>query len=205
MVFIASIVSLAIVVSLNDITSFMLLTAFGFLLSQDVFSNFKAVLFVLSSKRQNRIDGFVNSSYKNVFKKTFTSYGGIRGVRMTLNSSSYLLSLLLPVLGGALLLAGGSVCVYFTSTVERAGTRDLLTKIFPGVTIFLCVFVIVSDSLQRPYIFGIVRNYFYPKLTGDVAIFKRKWKRLHCFSVPRRIILHYSESYFASYFYYARL
>ena len=189
MIFIASVISVAIVVPVSDTVSFMLLTAFGFFLSQDIFKHVKCILTLLSSRQSNRIARFVNSLCKEVSDKTFVSYGGVGKVRMLSNLRTYLLSVLFSALKSSVLLAVSLLCIYFTSTVGSADMRLILTRVFSGLVIALCGCVTISDSLQRPYLLRLFRNCLYPKLTGDVAVFKAKKKRLQYASLPRRLVL----------------
>lgn len=185
-----SIASVGVVVPASDIASFLLLTVFGFLLSQDVFKHTKAVLSLLSSRQHHRVARCTDSLCQSVFRKTFVSYGGGVGeVRAMSDLRVYLWSVLFSAVKESVLLAISLVCIYFTATVESAERRLLLTRVFSSVVIVLCAFVFVSDCLQRPYVLGVVRNCLFPKLMGDVAIFKAKKRRLQYASIPRRLIL----------------
>lgn len=191
-----SFILVAIVVSLvSDVLLFALLMAtFGFLLSQDNFSNFKAFLCLLSFKKSNRITRYIYSSLSKVFTKTFISYSGINDVHLMRDVRSFVIFLLISTLKGSVILAGGLVCVYFTSKVQDPEKKMLMTRIFSGITISFCAIVLISDSIQRPYILGIVRNFLFPKSASHVAKFKSQRKKLSYASFPRKVLLSLSES-----------
>lgn len=192
--FVASVVSIAIAVSISNVTAFtLLMTTFGFLLSSDIFYHWKAMLCLLSSKQSNRVTKFVYSSFSRVFTKTFVSYSGLGGVRLMADVRSYLISFLLSFLRGSIVLAGGLVCIYFTSKVENMETRGILTKSFSGITVGLCTLVLVSDAFQRPYFLGIFRNCIFPKSASRIEKSKAHRRKLHYASFPRRIMIHFSE------------
>ena len=194
--FSVSFILVAIMVSLvSDILLFtLLMAAFGFLLSQDIFSTFKAFLCLLSFKKSNRMTRYVYSSLSKVFTKTFISYSGINDVHLMHNVRFFVIFLLVSTLKGSVILAGGLVCVYFTSKVQDPEKIMLLTRIFSGITISFCALVLISDSIQRPYILGIVRNFLFPKSTNHVADFKSQRKKLNFASFPRKVLLSLSES-----------
>ena len=188
--FFASIALIGIVVALNNITAFMLLAAFGFILSQDLFTSSRALLCLLCFGKHNRIARFLNSFCKRMHRKTFVSYSGVSDIRLMSDWRTSLISLSLSALKGAVLLALSLVCVYFTSTLQDAG---VLITVFSGIVMGLAVMVLVSDSIQKPYFLGIFRNPLFPKFSGDIANYKPKRRRLLYASVPQRIILQYGK------------
>lgn len=172
----------------------MLLTAFGFLLSHNLVTPPKALLCLLSSRGHNRISRYLNSCCKQVRKRTFVSYTGIAAdFHLMSNARTCLISFLVILFKGVLLLALSLVSVYFTSTLQDQDVRDLLVKIFSGITFGLVVVMFVSDSLQKPYFLGIFRNHLFPHFTGDVKKYKVQRKKLSYASVPQRIILPYGN------------
>ena len=193
----ASSVSVAIAVSLSSVTAFALLMAtFGFLLSHNIFSNFKAMLCLLFFKQNNRIAKCFYSSCKRVFTKTFISYSGLGSAGGLRDLRSYLIFLFVLILKGGIVLGVGLVCVYFTSAVQDGtDTKRLLTIVFSSVVICLWVFVLVSDALQRPYVLGIVRNCCYPKSAGHIGGSAPRRRILHYFSLPRRVVVYFGESW----------
>lgn len=193
-IFVASVVSVVIVVPLENTTSSMLLVTFGFLLSCDIFSNFKAMLYLISSKPRNRITRHIYSLCKKVQEKKFISYSGLGQIRPMSNSRSYLINFLLSISKGALLLGGSLTSIYYTSTVENAERRRVLLMTFSCLMIAVCLSVIVSDWMQKPYIWGIISNFFYPKYISTTQKYKLSRKKLQYLSMPRRIILSYSKS-----------
>ena len=188
---------MAVIIPVSDssiITAHLVLATFGFLLSQDFFTHFKMIIYLLTSQCHNRISRFISFTCKRVVSKTYKSYVGI-GDFHTISKFSYFLQLLSTSLRAIILLAASLVGLYFTSDGKIEDTRrELMIRIFSGWLIGLCVLVVVSDSLQRPYLLGVIRNLLHPKLTGSLKQFKWKRKKLHFISVPRRIIVIYSES-----------
>lgn len=185
--FIAAVVATAIVVPLNNFLFLLLATAFGFLLSHDIFSHFKALLCLLSTKRNNRIARWLYSSADSVFAKKYVWLGNahpMHGLR------SYFLAVVFSVVKGSVILAGGLVCVHYTSRVHDVETRKLLDRIFSGVIIGICGVVIISDSIQQPYFMGIFRNWLFPKYPRHKS---RKRRRLHWASWPRRILAFFGK------------
>lgn len=110
-----------------------------------------------------------------------------------LNLHSYCIFVVISVLKGSVILAGSLVCVHYTSTVEDMETRKLLTTVFSGAVIALGGIVTISDSFQRPYFFGVVRNWLYPRYSGHVKHSRVHRSRLHHASLPRRIIVYFGE------------
>ena len=191
-VLVASILSVIVVIPTEDTTSFLLLTAFGFLLSQDIFNSFKAIVCLVTSNPRNRITKFLNSLCNRQFKKMLRSYSGITGIRVISDSHSCRIFLILATLKGIILLVISLGCVYFASTMEIS-ERKLVINIFSGSLIFLAASVFVSDNLQTPYIFVVFRNYSYPKLTGSIEEFKSKIRNFHRTSIPRKIMIIYGK------------
>ncbi len=188
-----SVISIGIVIPLsNNIVALMLLTAFGFLLSRDLLNNFGVFVYLIASRHQNRISRAVISTWNKISSKAYKEIIDFRSISPF---CVYLASFSLTFLKGAVLLVLSLLGIYFTSTLGAADTRELLTTIFSGCTIGLCVLLSLSDILQQPYYFGMVRNFFYPKLTGTIAQYKLKRERLQYASVPRKIVLVYSELY----------
>ena len=187
-------------VPLNDVLIFvMLATTFGFLLSHNIFSHFKALLCLLSTKRNNRISRCLYSSADSVFSKTFVSYTGLGSARLMLGFRSYFTSVVFSVVKGSVVLAGSLVCVYYTSTVQDMETRKLLTEIFAGTVIGLYGVVVISDSIQRPYFLGVIRNWVFPKYPRHKS---RRRRRLHWASLPRRVIVFFGKVFVSQFILY---
>ena len=193
--FVATVVAVTIgVVIKNSTASLLLLTAFGYLLSQDPYIHYKALLYLMSSQLHNRIGRFVKSITSQVFSKTFLSYSGIGDVHtMSRNVSSYFIYISLCALRGYVMLLVSLLSVHFTSTTVNDDNRDLLIRIFSGFFIGVSVFVFASDSFQTSYIFGIVRNPLLPVFTGDIAMYKFRKYRFDFVSLPRKIIIVYGK------------
>ncbi len=185
-------------VALDNVIAFILLAVFGFILSQDLVTGPKALLYLLSSRRHNRISRFLKSCCKQVYKRSFVSYSGITDIRQMSDSRSCLISLLLSSIKGATLLALGLVCVYFTVTLQDAGVRGVLIKIFSAIVFALTVAIFVSDSVQKPYFLGVFRNRLFPSFTGEISKYKLQRKKLYYASVPQKIILPYGMVNFSS-------
>ena len=190
--FTISAVSVAIPAALTDRTTAALLaTAFGYLLSQDIFSNLKALGCLLTSKCKP-ISRLSNHLWKGIFSKTFSSYCRIDFHPIS-GLKSYLLHLTVSTLEGALLLSSGLVIVYFTFTTSGSGA-NVATAIIGSVLIGLYIAITVSDTLQGVYFLGLFRNPLFPKCSGSTEKFKRWRKCLGVLSIPRRLAVAYSKS-----------
>lgn len=178
----------------NGTASLLLLTAFGYLLSQDPYIHCKALLCLMSCQCHSRLGRFVKSNTCQVFSKTLQSYSGVGDVHtLSKNISSYFISLSLGALKGCVMLLVSLLSVYFTSTAVNDDNRDLLVKIFSGIFIGTGAIVFISDSFQASYIFGIIRNPLLPTLTGGIAMYKLKKYRFDFMSLPRKIIIAYGK------------
>ena len=173
----------------NRIASVLLATVFGYLLSQDIFSNVKALACLLTSKCKP-ISRLTLLFWGRVFSKTFSSYCHLNCHPIS-GFKSYLVHLAVAAIEGTILLSFSVVIVYFTFS---RSDENLLTVVVGSVLIGLYVAVMVSDSLQGVYILGMFRNPLYPKHSGSTEKFKRWRKRLGYLSIPRRLTVAYSES-----------
>lgn len=185
--FILSLIAVTIVASLTDHTlSVLLATAFGFLLSQDIFLNTKALLSFVTLPCK------IGSSLRNqLFNKTYISYSAI-DFHSVDNYKSYLIHLLVSAFKGAFFLAVSLTIVYFVFTLSSA--EELVTSIIAGCVIGLYVLLQFSDTLQSVYIFKIFRNPLFPKQCENAEKFKKGRNRLRYLSIPRRLIVTYCES-----------
>lgn len=184
MFFISSI-SVAIVASLatlNDTVSVLLATAFGFVLSQDIFTCFKAPIYLLSLTSKAK---FLHSIRTQFTDKTFTSFYGWDCKTMS-NLKTIAVHYLISI-KGATLLAASLVIVYFTF-LSSGDAEEVGTKITAGTMIGLFCLFKGSDMLQKVYLFGVLRNPLFPKQAENVTIFNKRRKLLHYISVPVRLI-----------------
>jgi hypothetical protein len=190
MFFISSI-SVAIVASLtalNDTVSILLATAFGFLLSQDIFTCFKVPIYLLSLLSKAK---FLHSIHAQFADKTFTSfYGWDCQAMSTLRPLA--VHYLISIIKGATLLVASFVIMYFTF-LSSGEAEEIGTKITAGIVIGLFCLFQGSDVLQRIYLFRILRNPLFPKQAENVMKFNKRRKLLHCVSIPARLILPYGE------------
>ena len=188
--FILSVVSMAIPAALaNRTASILLATVFGYLLSQDIFSNLKVLACLLTSKCKT-VSRLTRPLWEGVFSKTFTSYCHLNCLPIS-GLKSYLAHLAVAAIEGTILLSISLVVVYFTFSRSH---EKLPTTAVGSVLIGLYVAVIVSDSLQGVYVLGLFRNPLYPKHSGSTEKFKTWRKRLGYLSLPRRLTVAYSES-----------
>lgn len=190
--FTISAISVAIPAALTDRTTAVLLaTAFGYVLSQDIFSNLKALGSLLTSKCKP-ISRLFHHLWKGIFSKTFSSYCRINFHPIS-GFKSYLLHLTVSILEGALLLSSSLVIVYFTFTTSGSGASVATTSV-GSVLIGLYIAITVSDTVQGVYFLGLFRNPLFPKCSGSTEKFKRWRKCLGYLSIPRRLAVAYSKS-----------
>ncbi len=190
MFFISSI-SVAVVASLaalDGTVSILLATAFGFLLSQDIFTCFKVPIYLLSLLSKAK---FLNSIHAHFVDKIFTSfYSWDCQAMSTLKSlaAHYLIS----IIKGATLLAASFVIMYFTF-LSSDEVEEMGTKITAGIAIGLFCLLQGSGVFQRMYLFGVLRNPLFPKQAENVTKFNKMRKLLHYVSIPARLIHTYGE------------
>ena len=190
--FTISAVSVAIPAALTDHTTAVLLaTAFGYLLSQDIFSNLKALACLLTSKCKP-ISRLSHHLWKGIFSKTFSSYCHIDFHPIS-GLKSFLLHLTVATLEGAILLSSGLVIVYFTFSTSESGSNMATTSV-GSVLIGLYIGITVSDTLQGVYFLGLFRNPLFPKCSGSTEKFKRWRKCISYLSIPRRLAVAYGKS-----------
>ena len=190
MFFISSI-SVAIVVSLatlNGIVSVLLATAFGFFLSQDIFTCFKVPIYLLSLLSKTK---FLNSVHAQFTEKTFTSFYGWDCQTMS-TVKNLAIHYLISIINGTTLLAASVVIVFFTF-LSSGDAKEMGTKITAGMVIGLFCLLQGSSMLQRIYLFGVLRNPLFPKQAENVAKFNKRRKLLHYASIPARLIHTYGE------------
>ena len=190
MFFISSI-SVAVVaslVTLNDTLSVLLATAFGFLLSQDIFTCFKVPIYILSKLSKGN---FFHSIRTQFTDKTFTSFYGWDCQTMT-NLKLLVVHYLISVIKGATLLVASLVVVYFTFS-SSGDAEEIGTKIAAGITIGLYCLLQGSNILQKMYLFGVFRNPIFPKQAENVMKFSKRRKLLHYVSLPARLFHTYGE------------
>ena len=189
--FFISLISVAIVASLatlNDTVSVLLATAFGFLLSQDIFTCFKAPIYLLSLLSKAK---FLHSIRTQFTDKTFTSFYGW-DCQMMSNLKTIAVHYLISIIKGAILLAASLIIVHFTS-LSSGGAEEIGTKITAWIVIGLYCLLQGSNMLQRIYLFGVLRSPLFPKEAENVTNFNRRRKLLHYVSIPVRLIHTYGE------------
>ena len=190
--FTISVVSVTIPAALtNRTTAVLLATAFGYLLSQDIFSNLKALACLLNSKCKP-ITRLSHHFWKGVFSKTFSSYCHIDFHPIS-GLKSFLLHVTVTTLEGALLLSSGLVIVYFTFNTSGSGA-NLATTSVGSVLIGLFIVITLSDTFQGVYFLRLFRNPLFPKCSGSTKKFKRCRKYLSYLTIPRRLALAYGKS-----------
>lgn len=190
MFFISSI-SVAIVASLaalNDTVSVLLATAFGFLLSQDIFTCFKVPIYLLLLLSKAK---FLHSIHTQFTEKTFTSFYGWDCQTMS-TLKNLAVHYLISIIKGATLLAASIIIVYFTF-LSSGDAEEMGTKIAAGIVIGLFCLLQGSNMLQRIYLFGVLRNPLFPKQAENVTKFNKRRKLLHYVSIPARLIHTFGE------------
>ena len=184
--FFLSLVSVIIVASLTNHTlSVLLATAFGFLLSHDIFLNTKAILTILIFPCKL---GF--NLRRNLFTKTFVSYSAI-DFHTVNDYKSYLTHFMVSVFKGTVFLAVGLTVVYFMFTLNNS--EELVTSILAGCVIGLYMLLKISDNLQSVYIFKLFRNPLFPNQCENTSKFKKRRNWLRYFSLPRRLFVTYCK------------
>ena len=191
MFFISSI-SVAIVASLtmlNDTVSTLIATAFGLLLSQDIFTCFKVLIYLLSLLSKAKLFYSVCAQHTD---KTFISFYGWDCHTMS-NLKTIAIHYLVSIIKGTTLLAASLVIMYFTF-LSSGDVEEIGTKIAAGTVIGLYCLLQGSHMLQRIYLFGVLRNPFFPKQAENVTKFNKRRKLLHYVSIPARLIHTYGEA-----------
>ena len=189
--FVASSASVAIVtvVPLNDLTlSVLLAAAFGFLLSQDVFTVAKSPIYLLSFVWNAK---FLQSIRIQMMTKTFVSFAGL-DCRPLLSMKSLAIHYLLSAVKGMLLLAASLVIIYYSFT-SNGDSEDLGAKITGGLVIGSFCLLQGSHLLQRVYLVQVLRNPLFPKQSESVTKFSKRRKLLLYLSIPGRILCTYGK------------
>lgn len=191
-IFALSVCSIAIVSTLTDhILAVLLSTTFGFILSQDVFSNFNLVICSLLSGCPSVPHRF-KSICDQVLHRTFLSFAGI-DFRRSNTVKVHLIYFALEFLKGIILLSVSLIIVYFTFTASNSPQKDLASTILGGFVLGSFFLLQVSDALQRVYLFGVFRNPLFPWTCDNIAKFKSRRKFLRYFSMPRTIVTNYGK------------
>ena len=188
--FTLSLASATIVAVLTHHTvAILLATAFGFLLSQDIFTNLKALAYLLPSKCSRNHQ----SPCSGIFSKSYSSYC-ILDFHPVSDSRVYLTSLAIGICKGAVVLAAGLVAIYFTFRASR-DSDSLARTVTASILIALYFVLSVSNSLQGMYLLRVFRNPLYPRGCESAGQFKKKRRLLNYFSIPRRVAVSYGELY----------
>ena len=191
--FTISVVSVTIPAALTDRTTAVLLaTAFGYLLSQDIFSNLKALACLLADSKCKPISRLSHHLWKGVFSKTYGSYCRIDFHPIS-GLKSFLLHLTVTTLEGALLLSSGLVIVYFAFNTSGSSANPATTRVGSAL-IGLFIVITLSDAFQGVYFLRLFRNPLFPKCSGSTEEFKKWRKYLSYLSIPRRLALAYGKS-----------
>ena len=188
--FVVSSVSVAIVASITSNTlSVLLATAFGFMLSQDVFTMIKSPIYLLSLILNVK---YFQSTQTQITTKTFISLFGW-DCRPLSSVKTLAIHYLVSVVKGTLLLATSLVIVYYTFT-SSGDVEDLGARVTGGLVIGLFIVLRGSHSLQRVYLMQTLRNPLFPKQSENVSMFRKRRKLLHYLSTPGRVLHTYGES-----------
>ena len=186
-----SAIAAAIVAPLSDrALAVLLASAFGFLLSQDIFTNLKALVSPLFTKCSS-LSGTLKTSCSSVFSDSYLVFFTL-WFRPLSSIKYYLVALCFGVPAGLFLLGSSLVILNFTFNTRDSSQR-LAKTVTGGVIVGLCVFVRLSNALQGVYLLRLFRNPLYPHWCSNVVKFRARRKILAIFSAPRRIILDYGE------------
>lgn len=159
--------TVAIVGHYSSSTATLLLAATaGYLLSQDLF------LFtnILSNHTQRK------------------SPLGFRAKRSTMKI--FFRHVLVPTVRGCILIVISTLLVYFSSTASDMAKR-IASRVAGSCIIVLTLLLLTSNTCQRPYVLGMLRNPLYPWRSENVEKFKSWRKKLSYFSLPRTLVLTY--------------
>ncbi len=194
--FSTTVIALAIGVGVrNSTASLLILTGFGFLLSQNIYVFSKSFLYKLSCICSSRLGNYIISKTHEVFSTTLQSYSGLGDVHK-LNKFYVCLSCLGLIRNHAVLLFS-LLIIHFTSTISvtTSSRRDYLARAMAIVWIIISGIVILNDGVQRVYFAGVIKNFLQPKLSHDLE----KYRQIKCgtrvCSIPRKIIVMYSKLY----------
>ena len=182
--------SVAVVAPLADLTlSVLLAAAFGFLLSQDVFTVAKSLIYLLSLVLNAK---FLQSTRIQMTTKTFVSLFSL-DFRPLSSMKSLSVHCLLSAVKGTLLLAASLVIIYYSFTSD-GDSEDLGAKITGGLVIGSFCLLQGSHVLQRVYLAQVLRNPLFPKQSESVTKFSKRRKLLLYLSIPGRILRTYGKS-----------
>ncbi len=186
MVFTLSLIATSIVAVLTNRSIAVLLgTAFGFFLSQDLFSHLKVLGYLLASKCSRIWCG-------DVFSKTYASYFLLGDFKAIATLEKYWRVFAASVVRWVALLLLSLILVYFT--FQHSHEAKSLGRIILAIALIVgYLFTVVSDNLQRIYIFGVVRNPFYPHGFENAQKFRRKRALLGYASLLRRLMIGYGN------------
>lgn len=187
--FTGSLVSVVTVTVLTDRSVAVLLAAaFGYVLSQDIFSNVKVLGYIIS-----KCGPFLRlrSPCRRVFSKTFGSYSSLDFHPIS-DPRSYAATLAIGILKGVILLTISLVITHFAFDLS-GGAEDLTQTIVASSLIALYVVSLASDSLQGVYVLRVFRNPLHPHNCENVEKFRKKRKLLSYISVPKRLTALYGE------------
>lgn len=186
-----SVSTVAAVAALSDRALATLLASLvGFLLSQDIFTYFSAVVVALTSKCASLTN--VLRTCNRVFSSSYLLFCSFRFEPLS-GVKSFVLSLLVSTPKAAFLLGSTLVVLHFSSGAQGREERFART-ITGGVLIGLCLLLRLNDALQRVYVLRLFRNPLFPHECSNIKSFQAKRKTLVGFSVPRRLILAYGEN-----------
>lgn len=179
----------------NATASLLLLTSFGFFLSQDIYVYTKVFLYKISCICNNRLGRFIISKTHRVFSTTLQSYSGVGDVHQL--KKYWICFSSLGLIRNYLMLLISLLIIHYTSILNIATSRrEQLAQIMSIVWIVLNGLVLANDQLQMTYLFGIIRNLLQPKLSSNLLKYDQKKTIADMISIPRKIILAYRKSSF---------
>ena len=166
---------MVIVAALTDRSTAVLLgTAFGFLLSHDVFLIPKTLSCSFASK-------------------VYTSFHTVRFQPVS-NLRTYLVSLAVVAVKATVILSVSLVISYFTFTAS--GDSEVLARtVMAALLIGLYCFVQLAHSAQGVYIIRLFRNPLHPHNSENAEKFQRRRQLLGYISVPTKLVATYGEFY----------
>jgi len=173
-------------------TSLLLLTGFGFVLSQSIYGYIMSFLYKISCLCNIRLENFTKSKTRIIFSKTLLSFTGLGDIHKL--NKYFLCSVFISIAKNSLVILSNIIIVYYTSIINTsASSRDYLARGMAIAWITTAVTVFVNDHLQRIYFLGLIKNVLSPRLSTNLVKFNQKKTCADAFGTVRKITILYCK------------
>ena len=188
-----AVVAVVIGIAVTDATtSLLLLTGFGFILSQSMYSYTRALLYQMSCICNSKLEKFIKSKTQKVFSKTLLSFTGLGDIHKL--NKSFVCSVFVSLAKNSFALLCSILIVHYTSVINTSSSgRDDLARGMAIAWITTSVVVFINDHLQRIYFLGIVKNFLSPRLSTNLMKFNRMKTCTDMFGIIRKIMILYCK------------